>query len=240
MLEYLRTLRAVVLCVVLFAVGHRVSWSQTSQQEPPRVTVGLHAWQISHLDSIRSGQLSVIDDPAGPRLVVNHLAQVAPADSGATYRSYRPSASERVLTVSDFDHENRNRLGGYFNVFQRPPSEAWLSSADAPDGSRALEFRGSRGDEGFCGMWIHLFDLGLPVSQREYLDIRPFDRLEFYVHQDSSDARFLLKMADAKWEALGDAVVLGELSDFVDGSTLGNEWLRVAVPLDEIPARLDR
>ncbi len=233
---------AVVAVAVLAAFAGCVSAESRAQEIAGwmgPVTVSLEDWQIESAQAIRAGQMAVIYEDDGPRLTTYYLAAEAVADSLTEYRSYTPPDHVPLLKISDFDHDNRNRLGGYFNVFHRDPSSARLAIKMLSDSSRALSFSGFRGDEGFCGMWIHLFDFSLPLAQREYLDVRSFSRLEFFVKRASPGAAFLIKMADAQWEAREDAIVVGDLDEFVVDKR-HDGWERISIHIDTLPSRLNK
>lgn len=198
-------------------------------------TVALADWDIPDIAHVRSGRVGAILDPAGARLEVYALRN---AVVGAPPFVVRRETPERLLPggtflIADFASGNRNRLGGYFNVFQRAPSEATADLAAGADGRRALRFRFTKQGAGFVGFWVHLFDFTSPPEARRYLDARPFTTLSFWVRGDRGGEQLLLKVADAAWERREDALpVLDVPVDTV--------WRQVIVPLDRVPAGIDR
>ncbi len=231
---------SVMVGVALLGSVSSICHAQVSSEWTGPVAVALEDWGIEDALAIRAGQLSVIYERDAPRLATYYLAPEAVADTAVDYRSYTPSDDVQTLKVSDFDRENRNRLGGYFNVFQSHPSTARVAIKTLSDSSRALSFTGFRGDAGFCGMWVHLFDFSLSLQQREYLDVRRFSRLEFFVKRTSADVDFLIKVADAEWESREDAIVVGNLGEFAVDDPASQGWERISIPIERLPSRLNK
>lgn len=209
------------------------------QSPAPPATVYLPDWGLRSANEIRLGQVSLIHDSTAPRLAVYRLnaeeAPVFPDD----FNGVAPATADDVLLVDDFAAGNRNRLGGYFGVFEGPPSTAEATVAYAPDGRRALQLNYDKQPGGFCGVWVHLFDFTLPPPQRRFLDARSFSHLGFWIRGERGGERLRLKLADAAWERRGDALPLGEVSEFLPEGTVLTSWQRARVPLSRIPARVD-
>jgi hypothetical protein len=184
--------------------------------------------------------ISLIHEPSGPRLVVYKLSSdgrphFEPSTIGST-----PPFEDRALLVHGPGDGNRNRLGGFFNVFSKSPSRAEATLAESPDGRRSLKLSMLRAAEGFCGMWIHLFDFGQPPDDREYLDATPFEVLSLWVRGETGDEEVLLKIADVGWELKGDALAIGRVGDFLPAGRIETEWQQAVIPLDFLDGGLDR
>ncbi len=195
---------------------------------------------MTEASAIRSGLISLIHEPSGPRLVVYKLSSdgrphFEPSTIGST-----PPFEDRALLVHGPGDGNRNRLGGFFNVFSKSPSRAEATLAESPDGRRSLKLSMLRAAEGFCGMWIHLFDFGQPPDDREYLDATPFEVLSLWVRGETGDEEVLLKIADVGWELKGDALAIGRVGDFLPAGRIETEWQQAVIPLDFLDGGLDR
>lgn len=213
--------------------------SADSQPPLPQVKLLLSEWGLFSPTEIRLGQLSLIHDSAGPRLAVYRLSADEPPEFPDRLGGWTPDVDDGVLSVADFAGGSRNTLGGYFGVFERPPSAADATVERAPDGRRALRLSYRNEADGFAGVWIHLFDYTLPPPERRYLDARPFSSLGFWIRGGRGGARLRVKLADATWEERGDALPLGEVSDFLPSGTVLTTWQRARVPLSLIPPRVD-
>ncbi len=202
-------------------------------------SVYLPDWGMRSLDEIRGGMISLVHEPEAPRLVVYRLElQDPPPVTGAT-ASQSPSADGNHFVIADFHTGAPNRLGGFFNGFARAPSEARASVTAAPDGRPALRLSYERQERGFSGVWVHLFDTASHPQRRVYLDARPFATLSLWVRGQRGGERLLLKLADAEWESRGEALALGELSEFLPAGRVETEWQQAVVHLDRLPANLD-
>jgi hypothetical protein len=145
--------------------------------------------------------------------------------------SYRTSGGEKSFLAADFNDGDQNRLGGKLNVFKRAPSEAEREFDGAqrrgPAG-RGLRICADRKSEGFCGMWMHFFDMN--AAQPSYFDARNYRCLSFWVKGEEGGESFTVKLADKKWIAKQDSIPLGPITDFLPGGVT-TEWQEVLVPL---------
>ncbi len=211
-----------------------------AQEAPPSVTVALADWGFADPDEIRFGRLALVEDPEAGRLTVHWLRNMVPKSTSYPDRAEIPAFDGNSFIISELDSGNRNRLGGFFNGFERAPSRADVSIAPTPDGRRALRVSCSVGESGYCGMWLHFFALDLPPSKRTYLDGRGFSTLSFWVRGERGGERFEISLADARWERRQDARPLGELAEFTISGRIEPDWQRVVVALDRLPAEVSR
>ncbi len=207
---------------------------------PASVTVYLPDWHLNGPAEIRSGRIGVIHEAEGPRVEVYWLADTVPPVFPVRVRSEVPALIGKHFVVADFVSGNRNRLGGFFNAFQRAPSAASAALASAPDGRSALRLSYTSFESGFGGLWIHLFDDTSPPDQRVYLDARSFATLSLWVRGEQGGERVLLKLADADWESRGDAIPVGELGELLPSGRVEPEWQLAVVHLDRLSTRIDR
>lgn len=202
-------------------------------------TVYLPDWRLQSASEIRLGQVSLLHDSTAPRVVVYRLNAQEPPVFPDDFLGLAPATEDGVLLVADFTAGNRNRLGGYFGVFERSFSTAEATVASAADGRRALRLSYDLQPGDFCGVWVHLFDFTLPPPERRFLDVRSLSHLSFWIRGERGGERLRLKLADAAWERRGDALPLGDVSEFLPEGTVRTRWQRARVPLSGIPARVD-
>ena len=207
---------------------------------PLSTPVSSEDWEIRDWSAIRKGQLSIVHARKGDELHLYALGTSLPSDSPAQVISQRPEFNGNCFQVSNFDFGNTNRLGGYFNVFQKEPSSARASLQAGPDGRRGLTLDFLKTPAGFCGVWTHLFDFKLPAEQRRYFDATAFSLLTFWIRGQTGAERILLKASDARWERLGDAQRIGEAAVFLPQGTVSSAWQRVVVPLSHFPRQVNR
>ena len=203
-------------------------------------TIHLSDWGLNDPGRIRQGQLSLIDEANGPRLVVYSLRERTPQLAAGEFLGTTPDFQGNSLLVDDFAAGTRNRLGGYFNTFQRAPSRAQAAVATAADGRRALRLQFARQAEGYCGLWVHLFDFTAHPNQRRYLDSQPFSNLSFWVRGELGGEQLLLKIADAEMEQQEDAFLVGHLDDFLAEARVDTVWRQAVVPLSRLPQQIRR
>jgi len=144
-----------------------------------------------------------------------------------------------VLLVDDFNDDVQNRLGGYRNTFQRAPSTATaMRVADVfrGRGGRSLQIGADRQQDGFCGLWIHLFDFRQPTPT--YFDCRKYQYLSFWLKGAAGGEHLLVKLADKRWIGKEDALAVGGVEEFLGGDVT-KHWQEVLIPLDRI-GPLDR
>ncbi len=229
--------RAAVFWVVLAAAaGPQESHAQ--EREPLAASIRPSDWGLGDLDGMRFGLFSAIYTE-DPRLEAYRILDREPRFE-LVVRGETPPLEGGTLLVHGAGDGNRNRLDGYFNGFAGAPSRAEASLARASDGLRAIRLTFERAAEGFCGMWVHLFDFGTRPDRRLYLDATPFTVLTFQVRGGTGHEEVLLKVADAEWEAKEDAIAVGRLADFLPEGRITAGWQRALIPLERLPFSLDR
>jgi hypothetical protein len=230
--------RAVVLVTLLQTLCVGPHGSAQEPGLPLSDTVLPADWGVPDLARVRSGRLGVLEEAAGPRVVVYSL------HLGDTQKTVYPAAGQvpafqgNSLVVADFSRGNRNALGGYFNSFEAPPSRGTATLAPAGDGRRALRLSCEVRQRGFCGLWVHLFDFRAHPRDRAYLDARSFSVLTFWIRGEKGGERLLIKLADAQWEEREDALAIGEVGEFVSSGRIEPGWQRAEIPLHRIPQRV--
>jgi len=202
------------------------------------VKVSAANWGIRDFSGIRYGQVSVLHEPAGDRLMVYTLRDGLPKVPRISTASLRPDFSNGCFVVSHFDGGMRNSLGGSFNVFQRDPSSAFVQYATALDGRQSLQLSYTKKTDGFCGLWLHLFNTSAPGEERKYLDASEFSYIVCWVRGLTGKERFLVKIADAAFERKEDALQIGELGSFLPSGKIDTLWQRAVIPISRIPLRI--
>lgn len=202
--------------------------------------ISLADWGIADPASIRWGRLSVVAEPAGERLDVLLLRPAAPRAAEPEIRAAAPEIGGGGFTLIDFSEGNTNRLGGYFNVFARAPSSAAFDVDRRPHGRRTLQLSYHRAAAGFAGLWMHFYDFLDAGGPRTLLDARELGYLTLWVRGREGSEELVLKLADARLDRLDDALAVGPLEFFLPAGRLGVAWQRAVVPLDRLPAALDR
>lgn len=140
------------------------------------------------------------------------------------------------LVLDDFQ-ELQNTCGGYRNAFYRSPSHAEAGRfSTEPGGNRCLKIEGNRQDAGFCGAWVHLFDMR--QKRRLSTDLTPWQWLSFRVRGETGGETFDVRVADERWARKEDALTVGPVTDWLTQGVT-REWQIVHIPLDDL-RRLDR
>lgn len=143
-----------------------------------------------------------------------------------------PESAAGLFVIADFDDAIQNNLGGYYNKFEKPPSKAstfLTKDVYRGSGGRSLRVRASRAEDGFCGVWMHLFNF----KQRpvKYFDAREYDYLSFWIKGQKGGERFFVKLADAEWIPQEDALPIGSVTEFLASGQITTEWQEVLIPI---------
>lgn len=164
-------------------------------------------------------------------------------DGSSSPLPWRGSPNDCFL-VDDFNGDIQNRVGGYRNVFFRSPSSAMTrrergdasdfspnSSAALTGRGRVLRLSGRRAETGFCGAWVHLFDMR---SRRPvFFDASPWNYLTFWIRGASGGEAVRFKAADVRWYRKEDARPIGHCDEFLpDGIT--TSWQQVVIPREKL------
>ncbi len=140
-------------------------------------------------------------------------------------------AQRKLLPIDDFDGGIQNRLGGYRNTFERAPSSADAMRVPEARYGRygaGLCITAERLATGFCGYWIHFFDMNAPV--RQYVDATDYEFLSFRIKGTLGAEQFTVKLADERQIEKEDAIALGTIDEFLPGGVT-TDWQEVLVPL---------
>ena len=142
--------------------------------------------------------------------------------------------SSPVTVVDDFSEPVQNRLGGLRDVYQAQASSAKLQRSQEiyrGQSGASLCIQADKRAEGFCGAWIHFFDMR--QAQRKYFDATPFAYLSFWVKGQAGGEVFTIKLADQNWIQKEDSISIGDTRQFLlRGVT--TEWTEVLIPLARV------
>jgi len=139
-----------------------------------------------------------------------------------------------LCLIADFNDGIQNYVGGYYNKFEKSPSKASTFLArDIYPGHAGYSLRVvvDRKEEGFCGIWMHLFDFHNKPPQ--YFDATPYDYLSFWVKGEKGGEEFTVKLADADWVVQEDALPVGSVNQFLASHKVTTQWQEVLVPIKQ-------
>ncbi|MCP4662930.1 MAG: hypothetical protein GY856_46655, partial [bacterium] len=203
--------------------------------------ISLGEWGIADPSSIRLGRLGIAQEPEGERLHAYVLRSDARRELVVETSNAKPRPAGNCFVVAELSGGNQNRLGGYFNVFQRAPSSARFDIDRRGHGRRTLQLSYHRAASGFCGFWMHFYDfVREEAGPRSYLDAGDFGILSLWARGREGGERLLLKLADRRLDRLGDSLAVGELGAATPSGVLTTEWQRSVVSLHDLPPALDR
>ena len=226
-------------------IGTPLAVSRTPADEPPApilsTTISLTEWGIADPSSIRLGRLGIVREAGAEKLHAYVLRSEPRRELVVGSSSVKPRPAGNCFVVAELSGGNQNRLGGYFNVFQRAPSSARFDIDRRGHGRRTLCLSYERAASGFCGFWMHFYDFVREASgPRSYLDAGELGYLTLWVRGREGGERLRLKLADARLDRLGDSLAVSELGAGTPSGTLTTEWQRSVVALDDLPPALDR
>ena len=150
-----------------------------------------------------------------------------------TLASQQAPIIEGISKVADFDNGLENYLHGFFNEFQKAPSQASVtlsSQIRRGQSGRSLEITYHKEARGFCGAWIHFFNFQKAPRERMYLNATPYTHFSFWVRGAKGKEDAAIQLADSSWEKTEDSVYYGNISKFLPRGVT-TEWQRVVIPL---------
>lgn len=232
--------RLLAFLVFLLFLSQLLYAKKPTPPRPLHVSLTLKNWGIKDPNKIQLGQLGILKTSKGPQLQVYNLRTKLPKVPKLRIRSKKPPHQGACFLLSDFEMGHTNRLGGFYNHFQKAPSSAQVGIEIGPDKRPALSLSYDRRKKGFCGFWMHLFDFKAPLPARTYLDASPFKWLVFWVRGRTGLEQIKLKVADAYWEKKGDALPIGMLHKFLPKQRITRTWQLAKIPLRTFPPRVKR
>ncbi|MBI2478763.1 MAG: hypothetical protein HYV60_09060, partial [Planctomycetia bacterium] len=143
----------------------------------------------------------------------------------------RASAQSSAVLIDDFNDGVQNELGGYRNTFAAEPSSVSAMRVDDVfhgSGGRSVRIAANRADRGYCGYWIHFFDMR--AVEKRYFDASRFAYLSCWVRGAEGGEDFLIKLADERWIVKQDSVAFGQASQLL-AVGITTTWQEVVIPL---------
>lgn len=165
-----------------------------------------------------------------------------------------PAASVKPVIVDDFETGSiTNSLGGRTNVYIKAPSKAMTSfRKDTKQGrpTNALMLRYDKKAEdgpydsgGWCGYYTLLKKVhpssslgGSPAAEIEddvYFDASKYSAVTLWVKGDKGNENFVVGVADAHWDKVGDSVKSQEIGKYLPAGKITVDWQKAVIPLDE-------
>ena len=135
------------------------------------------------------------------------------------------------LLAADFDSGNQNYLGGHLNKFEHADSTAsvnYNSDVSRGDSGKSLQIVASKGTGGFCGAWMHFFDLR--AADKEYFDASSYKYLSFWVKGEKGGENFTVKLADKRLIEIEDSTSIGNVNKYLSNGVT-QQWQEVVIPL---------
>jgi hypothetical protein len=163
-------------------------------------------------------------------------------------------SSAKPVMIDDFETGAiTNSLGGKTNVFVKAPSKAMVSfRKDTRNGkpTNVLMIRYEKKAEGgpydlggWCGYYTLLkkshpsasVEGASPAEIEEdvYFDASQHKAISMWIKGDKGGENFVLGVADAHWDKVGDSVKSQEIGKYLPTGKITTDWQKVVVPLDE-------
>ncbi|MBN1940385.1 MAG: hypothetical protein JW843_12430 [Candidatus Aminicenantes bacterium] len=200
--------------------------------------ISLKDWELDSAGAIRFGRVSAVRKAEGEILTVHFFSDIFRTISTP---GTRPEVfNGDYFLISNFDSPPPNTLGGGVGSFSRAPSAAAAEVRTTTEGRNALVISTLKGEEGFCGAWIHLIDTFGEQETRAFLNTDPFSFLVFWVRSDVPGLEVTLKLADSAWFRRDDAAAVGPVASFLPRGRIETEWQLAVIPLSALPGNLDR
>ncbi len=228
------------ICLILFIITIPIPASEVGEEGVYYFNLNLRDWGGMQVEDIYQGQFALIHDRPKEYLELHALyprlqSDSESPDSGDTVKNQIPSPAGIPFALTIQPGQNVNNLGGRFGAYQRYPSSAQVQ---VTGGIISLSYH--RETEGFCGMWIHLFDSAAPIGGRIFLNSQPYHSLAFQIRGRQGGEVCSLRVADNHWLEKEDSIQVSEVVPFTPSGKIEREWTPVVIPLDRFPASIQR
>lgn len=166
--------------------------------------------------------------------------------------SQQPS---KPVVVDDFETGSiMNALGGRTNVYMKAPSKAMISfRKDTREGRPTtvllLQYdKKAEGGPNDLGGWCGYYTLlkkahpslslvggasAAEIEEEVYYDASKYSAVTFWVRGDKGTENFVLGLADAHWDKVGDSVKSQEIGKYLPAGKITAGWQKAVVPFDE-------
>ncbi len=148
----------------------------------------------------------------------------------------KPKADKNgIFLIWDFNEGLQNNLKGWGNPFQSGEcsvEDGYSEDIKRGKNGRSLELIAEKKSACYCGYWFHLFNM--KDKERKYLNISDYGYLSFFVKGSKGGEDVFIKVADEEWVKREDSVVIGPISDYIEGGAVSkDEWREVIVPISD-------
>ncbi len=146
-----------------------------------------------------------------------------------------------------------NSLGGRTNVFLKAPSKAMVTfrrdiRLGRPTNVLMIKYDkkaegGPQDQGGWCGYYTLLKKAhpalsvegssAVEAEESVYLDGSKYSNITLWVKADKGNENFVLGVADAHWDKIGDSVKSMEIGRYLPSGKLTTEWQKAVIPLEE-------
>jgi len=178
-------------------------------------------------------------------------AQVQPAQAA---QQVAQASQVKPVMIDDFEAGAlTNALGNKTNVFLKAPSKVMVSfRKDARNGkpTNVLMIRFEKKAEGgpydlggWCGYYTLLkkshpsasLEGASPAEMEEdvYFDASQHKSITMWIKGDKGGENFVLGVADAHWDKVGDSVKSQEIGKYLPAGKITTDWQKAVVPLEE-------
>lgn len=150
------------------------------------------------------------------------------------------SADDNCRLIMDFDLSMQNEMGGYYNRIVKEPSRISVyqdRSSFFGKSGRSLKIVADKREEGWCGIWMHLFNTMDELGKKEVRFYDPvkegYRYLSFMVRGEKGRENFFIGVADRERMKAEDSVRAGAVSDFLK-TGITRQWQEVLIPLEDL------
>lgn len=225
-----------VLCAALLPLAYSGEQAVTFNSR----SIDLDVYGIRDPSKVRAGSLTVTvgrpDKPVRIHLDADPVRKARPGIEPEESRA--PSFHGNCFIAAELDTGLLNNLDAYFNTYYRTPSFASLGYFPDPAGFRCLGLNYEVNSEGYCGMWMHLFNRELGEQARYFLDAGAFSCLVVWIRGEQGGERVLVKVSDKNTRERQVSLEIGELRDFLPSGEISREWQAAVLPLDVFPGEV--
>ena len=197
------------------------------------MSVPLADWGLSDVQSVERAQFSIVHGKGGDRLEIRSFYDAS------AFRSTPPPSGTRV-DITDFTDGFVNFLGGSYSAYGVNGGSAELNHRLTEERTCALAVAYDRGDGGYCGVWMHLFNSAAPRTARRYFDSSPYNYLAVLIRGMKGNEKVVLKVADEAWNKKEDAFLVGDINRYTPNARIDTIWQTALIPLSSALAGVDR
>ncbi len=148
--------------------------------------------------------------------------------------SSKNESTANILPVWNFDNGIVTDQNGFYNHFKVRSSTVDVYLTDKVyrgESGRSMKLVYDKQNEGFCGVWFHLFDDENASLKKKYIDVSKHRYLSFWVKGKVGNENFSIQMADPLWLQREDSKSAGYATDYLNGG-ITTDWQEIVVPCE--------